>query len=216
VLVDELIGEGHGPTHFARQLVRFLRNVTVAKIAGKNSPLLQISSDERARVGRIAELFGEEDLARHLQIMLRTHGNLDTAGTALPSRTGLLKMAHAQRLLPIEQWLSEASASRTTGTPPRPTLAPSPVSRSISSPTEARRTEPGVSARSNSVSPFAADSARKSTPKAETSGEPAAFAGGAPAPHKAATSSSWIGRSSDCRVANGTGSASGRKKRSQV
>ena len=33
-LVDELIGEGHSPTHFARQLVRFLRNATVAKIAG--------------------------------------------------------------------------------------------------------------------------------------------------------------------------------------
>jgi len=164
----------------------------VAKIAGKNSPLLQISSDERARVGRIAELFGEEDLARHLQIMLRTHGELGyRQEQRFHLELGLLKMAHAQRLLPIEQWLSEASASRTTGTPPRPTLAPSPVSRSISSPTEARRTEPGVSARSNSVSPFAADSARKSTPKAETSGEPAAFAGGAPAPHKAATSSSW-------------------------
>src|SRR6266852_3333528 len=49
LLVDELIGEGHSPTHFARQLVRFLRNVTVAKIAGKDSGLLQVSSDERAR-----------------------------------------------------------------------------------------------------------------------------------------------------------------------
>ena len=65
VLVDELLGEGHSPAHFARQLVRFLRNVTVAKIAGKESPLLQVSSDERARVARIADLFSEEDLARH-------------------------------------------------------------------------------------------------------------------------------------------------------
>ncbi len=37
VLIDELLGEGHSPTHFARQLVRFLRNVTVAKIAGQDS-----------------------------------------------------------------------------------------------------------------------------------------------------------------------------------
>jgi len=36
--VDHLIGEGHSPTHFARQMVRFLRNATVAKIAGKDSP----------------------------------------------------------------------------------------------------------------------------------------------------------------------------------
>ena len=74
--VDHLISEGHSPTHFARQMVRFLRNATVAKIAGKDSPLLQISSEERDRVGRVADLFGEEDLTRHLQIMLRTHGEL--------------------------------------------------------------------------------------------------------------------------------------------
>ena len=112
VLVDELLNEGHSPTHFARQLVRFLRNVTVAKIAGKDSPLLQISSDERARVARIAELFSEEELARYLQIMLRTHGEL---GYGQEQRfhleLGLLKMAHAQRLLPIEQLLSEAASS---------------------------------------------------------------------------------------------------------
>jgi DNA polymerase III subunit gamma/tau len=172
VLVDELIGEGHSPTHFARQLVRFLRNVTVAKIAGKDSPLLQVSSDERARVSRIAELFTEEDLARHLQIMLRTHAELGyRQEQRFHLELGLLKMAHAQRLLPIEQLLSDAAAS-TSGlarTTPRPILA---------SHAEARRTEPTAPARSNSVSPFAADSARKSIPKAEAAGETATFAGG--------------------------------------
>ena len=161
VLVDELIGEGHSPTHFARQLVRFLRNVTVAKIAGKDSPLLQVSSDERARAGRIAALFSEEDLTRHLQIMLRTHGELGyRQEQRFHLELGLLKMAHAQRLLPIEQLLSDAAASSSlpARTAPRPVLA---------SPTEARRNEPPTSARSNSVSPFAADSARKGTPKAE-------------------------------------------------
>src|SRR5258708_36180827 len=97
VLVDELIGEGHSPTHFARQLVRFLRNVTVAKIAGQDSELLQVSSDERARVSRIAELFSEEDLTRHLQIMLRTHGELGyRQEQRFHLELGLLKMAHAR------------------------------------------------------------------------------------------------------------------------
>src|ERR1700690_2091840 len=104
VLVDELLNEGHSPTHFARQLVRFLRNVTVAKIAGKDSPLLQVSSDERARVARISELFSEEELARHLQIILRTHGHSgDRQEQRFHLELGLLKMAHAQRLLPIER-----------------------------------------------------------------------------------------------------------------
>src|SRR5271154_999965 len=107
VLVDELIGEGHSPTHFARQLVRFLRNVTVARIAGKDSELLQISSDERNRVARIADLFSEEDLTLHLQIMLPTHGELGyRQEQRFHLELGLLKMAHAQRLLPMEQLLS--------------------------------------------------------------------------------------------------------------
>ncbi len=167
VLVDELIGEGHSPTHFARQLLRFLRNVTVAKIAGKDSSLLQISSDERARVNRIADLFSEEDLTRHLQIMLRTHGELGyRQEQRFHLELGLLKMAHAQRLLPIEQLLSDAS-SAPTRTAPRPVLAPT---------TEARRTEIPTLPRSSSVSPFAADSARKGTPKAESSSDVAVAA----------------------------------------
>jgi DNA polymerase-3 subunit gamma/tau len=164
-LVDELLNEGHSPTHFARQLVRFLRNVTVAKIAGKDSPLLQISSDERARVGRVADLFTEEDLARHLQIMLRTHGELGyRQEQRFHLELGLLKMAHAQRLLPIEQLLSDvATPSAGPRTTARPVLASS---------SETRRT--GPPAQSNFVSPFAADSARKGTPKAEVSSDASA------------------------------------------
>ncbi len=109
-LVDRLIGEGQSPTHFARQMVRFLRNAVVAKVAGGDSSLLQISSDERQRVVRVAELFCEEDLARHLQIMLRTHGELGyRQEQRFHLELGLLKMAHAQRLLPIEQLLSDAA-----------------------------------------------------------------------------------------------------------
>ena len=176
LLVDELIGEGHSPTHFARQLVRFLRNVTVAKIAGKDSALLQVSSDERARVARIADLFSEEDLTRHLQIMLRTHAELGyRQEQRFHLELGLLKMAHAQRLLPIEQLLSDvaSSASSPARSLPRPVLAPPVASHSFAAPMETRRTESPVTARSNTVSPFAADSARKGTPKAEFSSDSA-------------------------------------------
>ena len=163
VLVDELIGEGHSPTHFARQLVRFLRNVTVAKIAGKDSALLQISSDERARVARIAELFNEEELARHLQIMLRTHSELGyRQEQRFHLELGLLKMAHAQRLLPIEQLLSDAAQVGPVA------ARQGIIIKNIAAQAEVRRPEPLSLARSNTVSPFAADSARKSTPKAES------------------------------------------------
>jgi DNA polymerase III subunit gamma/tau len=162
-LADALISEGHSPTHFARQLVRFLRNATVAKIAGKDSSLLQISGDERGRVARIAELFSEEDLARHLQIMLRTHAELGyRQEQRFHLELGLLKMSHAQRLLPIEQLLSEAglpAAGPSKPAPGRPSLV-------------AENRSPGSTAQSRSmVSPFAADSARKGGSKPELSAD---------------------------------------------
>jgi DNA polymerase-3 subunit gamma/tau len=157
-LVDRLIGEGHSPTHFARQMVRFLRNTVVAKIAGRDSSLLQISGDERARVARVAELFSEEDLARHLQIMLRTHGELGyRQEQRFHLELGLLKMTHAQRLLPIEELLSGmgvgGASLRATG---RPSVVPDP---------KRLETAPANRVSSNQVSPFAADSARKSGSK---------------------------------------------------
>jgi len=154
-LVDRLLSEGHSPAHFARQLVRFLRNVTVAKVAGTDSSLLQISSDERQRAGRVAELFGEEDLARHFQIMLRTHGELGyRQEQRFHLELGLLKMAHAQRLVPLEELLS--SVAGTPRTAPR-----------TGSVAEIRKPEAVATPRS--LSPFAADAARKSRSNPELS-----------------------------------------------
>jgi DNA polymerase-3 subunit gamma/tau len=170
--VDRLISEGHSPTHFARQMVRFLRNATVAKVAGKDSSLLQVSSDERERVARVAEMFAEEDLTRHFQIMLRTHGELGyKQEQRFHLELGLLKMAHAQKLLPIEQLLSDVAAAPASGAQRAPAR-----SLSITAPTsssETRRSESTSAARPNFVSPFAADSARKGTPRQEASSAPA-------------------------------------------
>ena len=173
--VDHLISEGHSPAHFARQMVRFLRNAAVAKIAGKESPLLQISSEERERVARVAELFGEEDLTRHLQIMLRTHSELGyRQEQRFHLELGLLKMAHAQKLLPIEQLLSEASVPARASAP-KPAARPAIVGNTRSA--EVSPSGQSPAARSNYVSPFAADSARKSGPRQEGSSDSPAATG---------------------------------------
>jgi DNA polymerase III subunit gamma/tau len=158
-ITDRLLSQGQNPGHFARQLVRFLRNAVVAKVAGTDSALLQISSDERDRVARVAELFSEEDLARHLQIMLRTHAELGyRQEQRFHLELGLLKMGHAQRLLPIEQLLSWAEGQK-----PEP-------ERKLSIAQEARKTEQTVQPRPF-ISPFAADSARKGTIRSDASTE---------------------------------------------
>ena len=161
-LLDGQITSGQNPSHLAKQLVRLLRNVLVAKVAGSDSALLQISSDERARAGRIAEEFSEEDLARYLQIMLRT---FDDLGYRQEQRfhleLGVLKLVHAQRLLPLEQVLSQVaiegpktgSGARPGASAPLPARSPGAALEN-SGKTERGKTESGVS-------PFAADRARK-------------------------------------------------------
>src|SRR5437660_2069340 len=135
-LLDKLMTEGQNPAHFANQLVRFLRNCLVAKVSGPASPVLQISSDERQRVGRIASQLSEEELARFLQIMLRT---FDELGYRQEQRfhleLGVLKMVHAQRILPLEQSLTQlGAASERAPEAQRLTIARSaPVSASSSS-----------------------------------------------------------------------------------
>jgi DNA polymerase-3 subunit gamma/tau len=163
--VDKLLSEGHNPIHFARQLVRFLRNTVVAKVAGGDSPVLQISSDERARVARVAGLFSEEDLARFLQIMLRTHSELGyRQEQRFHLELGLLKMVHAQRLLPLEQLLGEVAGVAAA-------RAPSPAAHK---PETTRTAGPATRAASAAprVSPFEADVARKTGAEPPRSGKP--------------------------------------------
>jgi len=151
-------------------LVRFLRNCLVANVSGPASPVLQISSDERQRVGRIASQLSEEELARFLQIMLRT---FDELGYRQEQRfhleLGVLKMVHAQRILPLEQILSQlgaasegatkanAPAARTPLPPPRTSPSSSPVSAGTGTQVRSQPATP-----EKFVSPFEADRARKS------------------------------------------------------
>jgi DNA polymerase-3 subunit gamma/tau len=139
-----LVNAGHNPSSLARQLVRYLRNTLMAKIGGEQTELLQISGDERARAARTALLFTEEELTRNLQIVLRTFDDLNyRQEQRFHLELGLLKLIHAQRLLPIEELLSGVasgapvrssappSASRPAASASRPAPA-APVAPSIS------------------------------------------------------------------------------------
>ena len=130
-----LVNAGHSPSSLARQMVRYLRNALMAKLGGEQTELLQISGDERARAGRSALLFTEEELTRNLQIILRTFDDLNyRQEQRFHLELGLLKLIHAQRLLPIEELLSgvgmgarpagPASASPSAPPPAAPSLSP--------------------------------------------------------------------------------------------
>ena len=117
-LANELMDAGNSPSQLARQCVRYLRNVLMAKVAGLTvetagedgiaTEILQISPDERRRAARTAARFTEEELTRYMQVMLRT---FDELGYRQEQRfhfeLGLLKLVHLRRLLPMEELLSQ-------------------------------------------------------------------------------------------------------------
>jgi DNA polymerase-3 subunit gamma/tau len=118
--IAKLLDAGNGAPQLARQFVRYLRNAIVAKVTGLTpeatatgvaADLLQISPEERQRAARSAALFTEEELSRFLSIMLRT---FDELGYRQEQRfhleLGLLKLVHVQRLVPIEELLSQLGA----------------------------------------------------------------------------------------------------------
>jgi DNA polymerase-3 subunit gamma/tau len=131
-----LLNAGHSPLSLARQMVRYLRNTLMAKLGGEQTQLLEISADERARAARTALLFSEEELTRNLQIVLRTFDDLNyRQEQRFHLELGLLKLIHAQRLLPIEELLSgvaggvgartQSSAPRVSASVARPAVASS-------------------------------------------------------------------------------------------
>ncbi|HMG85700.1 MAG TPA: DNA polymerase III subunit gamma/tau [Terracidiphilus sp.] len=138
--LNDLLNAGHSAQSLARQIVRYLRNTLMAKLGGEQTELLQISADERARAARTALLFGEEEITRNLQIMLRTFDDLNyRQEQRFHLELGLMKLVHAQRLLPLEELLSSvasgkpissgaSSAPRTSSAPSR---SSSPVSHSL-------------------------------------------------------------------------------------
>ena len=136
--VNELLNAGHSAQSLARQLVRYLRNTLMAKLGGEQTELLQISADERARAARTALLFSEEDLTRNLQIILRTFDDLNyRQEQRFHLELGLLKLVHAQRLLPLEELLSGiagAVGGRTASPAPRSASGAASLPQAVQAP----------------------------------------------------------------------------------
>jgi DNA polymerase-3 subunit gamma/tau len=172
---NSLLNAGNSPSQIARQFVRYLRNCLMAKLGGENTPLLEISADERARASRSAVLFTEEDLTRFLQVMLRTFDELNyRQEPRFHLELGLMKLVHLQRLIPVEELLSQVTGRSPTAKPAGLSIAAPPArpnagtSSNTSQPAPSRPSTPIAAAERRpepverpSFSPFEADRNRK-------------------------------------------------------
>jgi len=184
--VNTLVNAGHSPLALARQLAHYLRNTLMAKLGGEQTELLQVSADERARSSRTALLFTEEELTRNLQIVLRTFDDLNyRQEQRFHLELGVLKLIHAQRLLPIEELLSGAvggsgARSAPAGSAPR---ASGGSTRTMSAPAGAAsaRNTASVSASASSTNAPARDTVSWSSASGAKQGS--TFAQGAATPN---------------------------------
>jgi DNA polymerase-3 subunit gamma/tau len=114
-IVAELERAGKNFQHFCRELARYFRNLTVAKIActdGKPTRLIAAGDIEQEHLRATAAKFSEEDLTRWLQLSIDIYGQLQySLQPRLHLELGLLRLVHAGRLKPIEEALRELQAS---------------------------------------------------------------------------------------------------------
>ena len=184
-LVDELERNGGSPQHFSRELSRYLRNLLVTKIAGKESRLLAASPAERTEMERIVADFGEEDLTRYLQFSLDLFRDLQfSLQPRFHLELGLLKMVQAGKMISVEEALAAFGKN-----PPAPAAQalppqqPPPAARAFTPTPPPARTGP---------SPFDADRFKKAgSPPPTAAPAPAAAAAPAAAP---TNDTEWINR----------------------
>ena len=139
-LLGQLATEGYELAHFCAELIRAVRNLMVAKSCGAESPLVQVASEERARLAELANLFGEEDLARFFNLLLRTESEMRySLQPRFHLELGLMKLVHARRLASREVLLAQlvqpGLVEKTMGAAPK-NLGPGPV-RSVPLKTQA-------------------------------------------------------------------------------
>jgi len=135
-LVHRLLTDGQNLQHFCRESIRHVRNLLVARVCGAGSELIAAPEDERPRLAEQAARFSEEDLTRFFNILLATDDDLRRKPDArLHLELGLLKMINAQRLVPLEEALSELRGEHRPAKP-APSATPAsgaPATRSVAS-----------------------------------------------------------------------------------
>ncbi len=175
-LTGRLTAEGYDLAHFCGEFARYLRDLAVAKSCGAESPLLQVPREERTRLERLAKPFGEEDLARFFQIVLRAQSEMRYAlDPRLNLELALLKLVYTKKLAPLETLLSElrgargagsglesgirgGGAARMAGSPaaPNPTRSAAPAERETSAPLTPAVTMPAKPRAEPDAAPHAA------------------------------------------------------------
>ncbi len=118
-IVEDLERNGRSLQHFCRELARYWRNLLVARIAGKPTPLIAASERQQEQLLETAKLFSEEDLTRYLNITLELYKALQSSlQPRLHLELGLIKLVQAGKLQSIEEALAGLGKPQPAAGPP--------------------------------------------------------------------------------------------------
>ncbi|HET7842429.1 MAG TPA: DNA polymerase III subunit gamma/tau [Terriglobia bacterium] len=128
--VARLSSQGYELGHFAGEFTRFLRNLMVAKACGASSPLVQVPQAERRILADLSAQFGEEDLTRFFQILLRAESELRySLDPRFHLELALVKLVHTRRLASLESVLTELRSQGAGSRPASERAAPAAPAR---------------------------------------------------------------------------------------
>jgi DNA polymerase-3 subunit gamma/tau len=104
-LVERLAEYGTDYRSFCRELLLYLREILVVKLAPDTSPLLSpIAPEERQSMRPLAEAFSEEDLLRAVDVLTQVEKELTWAqDPRVTLELALLKLVQTRRLLPFTE-----------------------------------------------------------------------------------------------------------------
>ena len=162
-----LLSAGVSPAQLCHQMVSFVRNALVCQVAGAETSLLELTDRERQAVAEVSALFGEEQLARFLQVLLRTSGELRHAHQErLHLELGLLKLVHARRLTSLEDVLAALQSDHGTAREERAAQPRTSVPSASASAPAAPQRQAFTAAPVRPPEPFSPPSAPDPGPKA--------------------------------------------------
>jgi DNA polymerase-3 subunit gamma/tau len=130
-IVDTIVTRGYDIRNFCREVMTYIRNLLVVKVAGFDQELTQMPQSEAEWTTRLADRFSDQDLIRFFSILSKTEQDIRLSSQPrFQLEIGLVKMAQAARLYPIEEAIDRMAAIEASlkiqspsdqALPPRPT-----------------------------------------------------------------------------------------------
>jgi DNA polymerase-3 subunit gamma/tau len=114
-IVDTIVTRGYDIRNFCREVMTYIRNLLVVKVAGFDPELTQMPHSEADRTSQLADRFSDQDLIRFFSILSKTEQDIRLSSQPrFQLEIGLVKMAQANRLYLIEEAIDRMAAIETS------------------------------------------------------------------------------------------------------